>query len=173
MIRELRSEDRAGVIALVQATGNFSDDEVAIAKELIDICVEQPDQKDYYAYVAVAEEDSKVASKDAMEDAEKPRVTGFLLLGPTPATLGTYDMYWIAVDPRYQGQGIAQALDRYAEEFVRSRNGYWLIAETSSQPSYERTRAFYIKQRYQLLTRIADYYKPSDDLMVFGKRLDT
>ncbi|HWF43699.1 MAG TPA: GNAT family N-acetyltransferase [Candidatus Kapabacteria bacterium] len=155
MIRELRSDDREQVIELVRATKNFSETEIAIARELIDICVEQPDQKDYFAYVT--EVDSNIA--------------GFLLLGPTPATAGTYDMYWIAVRPEFQGRGVAKELDTYAEQFVRQRNGYWLIAETSSQLNYERTRAFYIKQRYVLLAQIPDYYKPGDDLMIFGKRI--
>ena len=155
MIRELQNSDRKQVIELVRATKNFSDAEIAIAQELIDICVEQPDQKDYYAYVAEA----------------NGSIAGFLLLGPTPATAGTYDMYWIAVHPEFQGQGIAQELDNYAEHFVHSRQGYWLIAETSSQLNYERTRAFYIKQRYSLLAHIPDYYKPGDDLMIFGKRI--
>jgi len=155
MIRELRSEDRDGVIALVRATKNFSEAEVAIAKELIDICIEKPEQTDYYSYVAD----------------ENGAIAGFLLLGPTPATIGTYDMYWIAVHPDFQGRGIAQALDQYAMDFVKSRNGYLIIAETSSQPSYERTRAFYKKQNYEEAARIKDYYKPGDDLVVFGKRV--
>jgi ribosomal protein S18 acetylase RimI-like enzyme len=155
MIRELRSEDREPVIELVRATKNFSEAEIAIARELIDICIEQPDQKDYYPYIAEAD----------------GTVAGFLLLGPTPATVGTYDMYWIAVHPEFQGRGVAQELDTYAEQFVRQRNGYWLIAETSSQLNYERTRAFYTKQCYVLLAQIPDYYKPGDDLMIFGKRI--
>jgi ribosomal protein S18 acetylase RimI-like enzyme len=155
MIRELRSEDRDSVIALVRATKNFSEDEVAIAKELIDICIEKPQQTDYYSYVAD----------------ESGSIAGFLLLGPTPATTGTYDMYWIAVHPDFQGLGIAQALDQYAMEFVRERDGYLIIAETSSQESYERTRAFYKKQNYEEVARINDYYRPGDDLVVFGKRV--
>ncbi len=155
MIRTYQRDDKQSVLDLVRATKNFSDDEVAIAEELIDICVDQPDQKDYYAYVNILD----------------GRVAGFLLLGPTPATTGTYDMYWIAVHPDFQGQGIAQALDTFAVAFVRERNGYLIIAETSSQPSYERTRGFYTKQDYQLMSRIPDYYKPGDDLMVFGKRV--
>jgi ribosomal protein S18 acetylase RimI-like enzyme len=155
MLRPLRAEDRDEVIELVRATGNFNDQEVAIARELIDICVEQPDQGDYFAYVSEVDD----------------RVAGFLLLGPTPATVGTYDMYWIAVHPDFYGQGIAQALDKYAEDFVRERGGYLLIAETSSQPAYERTRGFYTKQKYAILSRIEDYYKPGDDLIVYGKRI--
>ncbi len=155
MIRELRADDRSSITRLVRATQNFSEAEIAIAEELIDIVIERPDQKDYYAYVALAGD----------------RIAGFLLLGPTPATTGTYDMYWIAVHPEFQGQGVAQALDEYAVHFVRERGGYLIIAETSSQPSYERTRAFYIKQQYQLLAQIGDYYKPGDDLIIYGKRV--
>jgi ribosomal protein S18 acetylase RimI-like enzyme len=155
MIREIKTEDREKIIRLIRATKNFSDAEVTIAEELIDICTGQPEQKDYFAYV------SEIAS----------RIAGFLLLGPTPATQGTYDMYWIAVDPEFQGQGIAQELDAYAVRFVKARGGYLLIAETSSQPSYERTRAFYIKQHYEVLAQIRDYYKPGDDLVIFGKKV--
>jgi ribosomal protein S18 acetylase RimI-like enzyme len=155
MIRELRAEDKQAVIELVRATKNFSDAEIAIAEELIDIVTNNPEQSDYYAYVAEAD----------------GHVAGFLLLGPTPATTGTYDMYWIASHPQFYGRGIAQELDEYAMKFVKERGGYWLIAETSSQPSYERTRAFYEKQKYQQLARIPDYYKPGDDLIIFGKRV--
>ena len=153
-VRAFQSGDRERVIALLRATKNFSEAEILVAEELIDIVIDRPEQLDYYAYVAET----------------SGSVAGFLLLGPTPATTGTYDMYWIAVHPEHQGMGIAQMLDGYAEHFVRERGGYWLIAETSSQPSYERTRAFYQKQRYEQLARIPDYYKPGDDLIIFGKR---
>jgi ribosomal protein S18 acetylase RimI-like enzyme len=155
VIRELKAEDKQSVIELVRATKNFSDAEIAIAEELIDIVTTNPEQRDYYAYVAEVE----------------ARVAGFLLLGPTPATTGTFDMYWIASHPEFYGRGIAQELDEYAKTFVKQREGYWLIAETSSQPGYERTRAFYEKQKYQQLARIPDYYKPGDDLIIFGKRV--
>ena len=157
MIRSYKAKDRNGVIEIVSATGNFNASEIEIATELIDICIDNPEQTDYYSFV--------------IEDEVTKRIAGFLIVGPTPATIGTYDMYWIASHPDFYGKAVAQQLDRFAEEFVRERNGYLLIAETSSQPSYDRTRAFYTKQGYQLLSQIADYYKPGDDLIVFGKRV--
>ena len=156
MIRPAVSSDREAVNKIVTSTGNFNEEEIAIADELIDIYLNRPDQQDYFVYI--------------YEDAG--RVAGFLIVGPTPATTGTYDMYWIAAHPDYYGKGVAQALDRFAESFVRDRGGYLLIAETSSQPSYERTRAFYQKQGYIVASHIADYYKIGDDLIVFGKRVD-
>ncbi len=158
MIRPLHSDDRTQIIELVKATGNFNESEVEIAKELLDSCIETPGQSDYFTYV--------------YEDAETTRIAGFLIMGPTPATTGTYDMYWIASHPDFYGRGIAQSLDAKAVEFVRGRGGYLIIAETSSQESYSRTRKFYEKQGYQRVSQIADYYKPGDDLIVYGKRVD-
>lgn len=159
-IRPLAPTDCEAVDGLLRATGNFIEAELAIAHQLMEIFLNEPEQTDYCAFVAEASE------------ADGKRVVGFLILGPTEATVGTWDLYWIAVVPDYYGTGVAQALDDYAEAMVRERNGYWLISQTSGQPSYERTQAFYRKQGYRLLARIPDYYAPADDLLIFGKRLD-
>lgn len=155
MIRPLSGSDRSPVMDLLRATHSFCRRELDIAAELMDAVVDNPGQEDYYAFVA--------------EQAEQVR--GLLILGPVPATAGTWDMYWIAVHPDFHGTGIAQSLERWAESMVAEHGGYWLLAETSSQPGYQRTRAFYAKQGYAVLARIPDYYKPADDLIVFGKRL--
>jgi ribosomal protein S18 acetylase RimI-like enzyme len=159
VIRPLSSSDREVVLELLRSTGSFSDSEVAIASELIDTVVSNPRQVDYHAFVA---------------DSERrpgPLVSGMLIIGPTPATAGTWDLYWIAAHPAHYGSGVGRQLAQFAEDYVRQRGGYLLIAETSGQPGYARARAFYLKQDYVELARIADYYKPADDLVVFGKRL--
>jgi len=98
-------------------------------------------------------------------------VLGYYCIGPTPATAGTYDLYWIAVRPSAQGRGIGGALTRHAEDLVKSLRGTLIIAETSSQPRYGHTRRFYASHGYNELARIRDYYRVGDDLMVFGKYL--
>ncbi len=40
------------------------------------------------------------------------RLAGWICWGPTPCTLGTYDLYWMAVDPALHGGGIGTALLR-------------------------------------------------------------
>jgi len=159
MIRPFANRDREKVLDLLRATGNFNRAELDFADEVIAIIVGQPDQRDYYSFVA-----------ETMSDADAG-ITGFLVIGPVPATVGSWDVYWIAVQPGSYGKGIATALQLHAEDFVRRRGGYWLLVETSSQPSYERARSFYRKQGYCELARLADYYRPSEDLIIFGKRL--
>lgn len=159
MIRQLEARDREEVLSLLRVTDNFTEAELAVAEEVIDVVLGQPNQRDYFAFVE---------DLDQRPDAQ---VGGFLVIGPTPATVGTWDLYWIAAHPSLQGKGVAQALHHCAESFVRSRRGYWLLAETSSQPGYARARGFYLKQQYVELARIADYYRLSDDMILYGKRL--
>lgn len=155
VIRSVRRADREPLKELIEKTGVFSDAEVEIALELIDVVLDRPDQRDYS--IAVSDEGGTPV--------------GYYCLGPTPGTKGTYDLYWIAVAPSRHGQGIGAALDAHAEAFVRSSAGRLIVAETSSTPRYDSTRGFYLRRGYAEVSRIRDYYSPGDDLVVFGKYL--
>ena len=154
-VRPLRPGDREPILRLLRSTGFFSEEEVAIAAELVDTVLQRPEQKDYL--ICTCEEEGSVL--------------GYYCIGPTPATASTYDLYWIAVRPDVQGRGIGTILNRHAEELVTSRGGRLMIAETSSQPRYEGTRGFYLRRGYSEFARIRDYYRVGDDLVVYGKYL--
>jgi len=127
MVRPLTSVDRERVMEIIRATRFFLPEEIKVAEELIDIYLNQPDQKDYQIVVA--------------ED-ENGKVVGYMTYGPTPLTEGTWDLYWIAVSPEVQGQGYGQLLVRYLENEVKKNKGHLVIIETSSQPKYLPTRNF-------------------------------
>jgi ribosomal protein S18 acetylase RimI-like enzyme len=154
-IRPLRRDDRAPLHCILQETGVFTDDEIDIALELLDVTLDVPDQEDYVIF--------------AYE--ERGEVLGYYCVGPTPGTEGTFDLYWIAVNPAAHGKGVGTRLIAHAEAFVAGRGGRLLIAETSSRPHYKNTRMFYIRRGYGELARIRDYYRSGDDLVVYGKYL--
>ncbi|MGA9115236.1 MAG: GNAT family N-acetyltransferase [Bacteroidota bacterium] len=154
-IRPLRPADREPIGVLLAKTGVFTEEEVAIALELVDAVLGRPDQKDYH--VAVYDEGGVVR--------------GYYCIGPTPATQGTYDLYWIAVDRAAQGRGIGGTLEEHACASVRAMGGRLLVAETSSQETYGSTRAFYRAHGYEEGARIRDYYRIGDDLVVYCKTL--
>jgi ribosomal protein S18 acetylase RimI-like enzyme len=155
LIRPLTVADRSPLHSLLQETGFFSDEEIVIALELLDIVLERPGQQDYIAFCH---------ESDGVVD-------GYYCVGPTPATSGTYDLFWIAVAPSAQGRGIGRSLNSHAEELLRSLGGRLMIAETSSRPQYAPTRGFYMRLGYEETARIRDYYKTGEDLVVYGKYL--
>jgi ribosomal protein S18 acetylase RimI-like enzyme len=155
VIDEIRRTDREPLRRLLVETAFFSEDEIAIALELIDVVLDRPGQKDYMIRVC----------------RDGDQVLGYYCVGPTPATENTYDLYWIAVAPAMHGKGIGGALNVHLEELIRSRGGNLVVAETSSRPQYEKTRRFYRSCGYAELARIVGYYRPGDDLVVFGKYL--
>jgi ribosomal protein S18 acetylase RimI-like enzyme len=155
MIRPLAAHDRVPLRDLLAATANFTLAEIGIAEELIDTVLSRPEQRDYHAFVYSVDD----------------RPAGLLIVGPVPATVGTWHLYWIAVHPDHYGSGVAAMLAAHAESFVRDHAGYLIIVETSSQPAYERARRFYAKHGYTELLRVADYYRPGDDLVLFARRL--
>ncbi len=156
MIRPMKSSDRPAVLDLIKATGFFRPDEIAVAEELIDIYLDRPDQKDYGIVVA--------------EDGEGA-VAGYMTYGPTPLTLGTFDLYWMAVDPRAQGRGVGKALVLWLEDHVRREGGRLVVIETSSTEKYEPTRRFYLGLSYTETARIPEFYGPGDGRVIYTKRL--
>ncbi len=153
-IRKLLVQDKPAIVEIVKQTGVFSDEEVQVAIELMDEFLHKPDQRDYDIYVA---------------EGDGGELLGYYCVGPTPLTRGTFDLYWIAVNPRLHNRGIGGLLNRHCEDLVRSQGGRLIVAETSSMPHYDGTRRFYLRQGYQEVARIHNYYKVGDDLVVYGK----
>ncbi len=155
-VRRTERQDLETIRSIVIATEVFSEEEVAIAVELLEIFLNDPLQNDYEIFSSVDGEGA---------------VQGYICIGPTPATVATYDLYWIAVDPRTHSKGIGTVLLNYVEDMLRQKGGRLLIAETSSTSKYDNTRGFYERKKFQKLAHIKEYYKPNDDLVIYGKYL--
>jgi ribosomal protein S18 acetylase RimI-like enzyme len=97
--------------------------------------------------------------------------TGYICYGPTPMTKGTFDLYWIVVDPKFQGQGIGSKLLDFLEKVLREKGGRIILAETSSIPEYEKTQRFYLEKGFREVARVPDYYDQGNDRITFCKRL--
>jgi len=134
----------------------FTSEEIDVAMELIDIVLKDPIQKEYQIYCMVDDQDQAI---------------GYICYGSTPMTQGTFDLYWIAVDPDFQEQGVGSKLLRFLEEMVKAEGGRLILADTSTIPHYEKTQNFYLKNGFQEVARIPDYYHPGNDRITFCRRL--
>jgi ribosomal protein S18 acetylase RimI-like enzyme len=153
--RDIRAEDRHSIHQVLEATGQFTESEIRVALELADTVLEK---KDPSYQLIVAE--------------KKGEFAGYGCWGQVPLTAGAYDIYWIAVPPDLQGQGVGSRILSFMETQIMKNQGRLILIETSSSEIYQDTRAFYEKRGYVLESRIRDFYKPNDDRCIYVKRLD-
>ncbi len=151
----LESTHRGAVEALLRATEVFREDEILVALEVLDSCFARPGQ-DYHAVGAFT---------------PGGKLLGYVVYGPTPCTLGTWDLYWIAVSTAAKGTGVGTVLLKEVEgRLIRSR-ARQLIIETSSRPPYDPTRAFYLRRGFREVARIPDFYEAGDDKVIYAKSI--
>ena len=86
-------------------------------------------------------------------------------------TLGTWHLYWIAVDANRHARGLGTELLKHVEASILEAGGRLLIVETSGLPSYIPTRRFYVKHGYEQAGTVRDFYADGDDLVIFRKRV--
>jgi ribosomal protein S18 acetylase RimI-like enzyme len=154
----LQPRDRSRLAELLVATGAFHADEVEIALALFDLSHGPTRSDDDYEFLGAFDDE---------------RLIGYACFGATPATEGTYDLYWLALDPAAQGRGIGRALVRAVEAKLAGREARLLVVETSSRADYAKTRLFYAHSGYVEAARVRDYYAPADDRIVLTTRLTT
>jgi ribosomal protein S18 acetylase RimI-like enzyme len=154
-IRASLRRDRKAIHEMLEQCSAFTAEEVRVALEILADGLAGGLDGDYPHFTAELE----------------GRVCGYVCVGKTPLTHGTWHEYWICVHPDAQGKGVGLALQTQAEVFVRSRGGERLVIETSGRSAYARTRRFYRQAGYRRVGLIRDFYRPGDDCVFFCKEL--
>ncbi len=152
----IRPADLQAVELIARETGFFSEEEVAIAAELVREALEKGTASGYaFVFVDRAGE-----------------LIGYSCHGEVPGTRGSYDLYWIVVSPACQRHGVGRLLLDASEQAVRAVGGRHLYIETSSREQYTPTRSFYLNNGYVEVARLDDFYAPGDGKLIYLKRLD-
>jgi len=153
-----RKGDMAAVHALVRDTGFFSEEEQQVAVELVEERLAKGAASGYEFVFADA--------------TDKPgELLAYACYGPVPATVSSYDLYWIAVAPSQQGKGLGGSLLRETERCAREAGASQMFLDTSGRAQYAPTRAFYLRMGYRVVATLEDFFAPGDDKVMFAKRL--
>jgi ribosomal protein S18 acetylase RimI-like enzyme len=152
-VRWCQPQDRQVVLSFLSDTGFFRPDEIDIAREVLDAALAEGPKGHYQSFVAEVDGET----------------VGWVCYGPTPCTMGTYDIYWIGVSPLWQGQGVGRTLTAFAEQAIRDQGGRLFVVETSGRESYTSTRRFYEALGYEQAASIPDFYGPGDPRVIFIK----
>ncbi len=159
--RRLRAEiepgDESRVREIVASTGFFSTEEIDIAVELVAERRSRGDASGYhFLFLEVAGE-----------------TVGYSCYGPICATVGSFDLYWIAVDSAARRHGHGRCLMRETERVILERGGERVWVDTSSRPQYGPTRSFYERCGYRLAAELIDFYRSGENKVIYSKRLDS
>ncbi len=156
MIAVATIEDGKAIQTITENTSVFSPEEVATVQELWDEYIQKGAESSGYYFVVERQDE---------------RVRGYACYGPRSLTVGTYDLYWIAVDPELKRSGVGRVLLDWVENDIRKMGGRLVIVETSGLEKYTPTRRFYLATGYILEATLKDFYNEGDDLVIFTKHL--
>ncbi len=151
--QNVKPSDRETVRKIVEATGFFSGDETAMAVELVQERLTMGDASGYHFLFAEFQE----------------AVIGYAVYGPCPATLHSYDIYWMAVYPDFQGRGLGRKLLATCELLIQEKGGRQIYMDTSARAQYEPTRRLYVVLGYLQAAYLPDYYAPGDAKITYVK----
>ena len=150
-----REQERPAIEGILRRCGVFRDEEIAVALEVLDVYLRRPGQQDYQVYTA----------------SHGGAVAGYVVFGRNTMTDGTFELYWIAVDPARHRHGVGRALMSRAEREISRQNGRLISVETSSREDYLATRTFYHGLGYREAAVVADYYASGDSKVILTKRV--
>jgi ribosomal protein S18 acetylase RimI-like enzyme len=174
-IAPLAPAHRSRVAELLVATAAFSAEEIVVALELFDqgTASAGPSLRSGRQNIVApsASEGPALTDNELLGAFDGDHLVGYACFGPTPSTDGTYDLYWLAVDPAAQGRGVGRALVRHVEGELAKRGARLLVVETSSRTDYAPTRKFYERAGYAEAARVRDFYAPADDRIILTTRL--
>ncbi|NEO98816.1 MAG: GNAT family N-acetyltransferase [Symploca sp. SIO2E9] len=154
MIRPAMPNDKEALMAIADAIGLFTAQEL---QELGSMLAQ------YF--------DGNLGSEHFWITYDNDGLVGVAYYAPEPYANGTWNLYFIAVHPDYQGKGIGTKLLHYVEQTLTARGERLLLVETSGLPNFEHTRAFYRKHGYDEEARIREFYRAGDDKIIFRKAL--
>ena len=155
MIRPTLPEDTPELLAVTQGTELFLPVDIATLAEVL---------HDYHA-------ENFPLGHRCFTYLQKDQPIGFVYYAPAAMTDRTWYLWWIVVSKHIQARGVGTKLLHHAEDAARAENGRLMMIDTSSLPTYDLTRKFYLKHGYEIAAEIKDFYADGHHLVMFRKRL--
>jgi ribosomal protein S18 acetylase RimI-like enzyme len=150
----LDERDSDAIERLLRNAGAFSEEEIAIGRELAE---ERLNRGPVCGYEFL------------LLDGPEGRLDGYCCFGPIPMTEASWDLYWIAVDPAARGRGIGNRLMAACEASVDAAGGRTIYIDTSGRAEYHPAHRLYESCGYRIAARFADFYAPGDDKLIMAR----
>ena len=167
-IRSVARADVPGLKAVIDATGLFP---AEMLDDMLAGYLGDQDGDDVWLTVDSGSPAHGPPHGPAHGPAHAHGLVAVAYVAPERMTLGTWNLYLIAVHPAFQSRGLGAALVRHIEDVLAARGARVLLVETSGLPAFARTRAFYHANGYDEEARVREFYAAGEDKVVFRKAL--
>jgi ribosomal protein S18 acetylase RimI-like enzyme len=145
--------DKETYIKIAENTGVFRPVEINCLREIIDDYERRP-AVDYFL----------------IDERIDGRICGFVILGTTPLTDFSWDIYWLVVDKECHRKGVGRRLLAKLETFVLEKGKKAVLRiETSSKKEYAAAHGFYERTGFAKVGMIPHFYTENDNLLIFCK----
>lgn len=151
--QQIKPSDLEAIARIVKSSSFFSAAEIDLA----------------LALAAEKLSDGNACSYQFLFGENEDFVWGYTCFGLIPATAGSYDLYWIAVDDHLRAKGLGKKLLKKSENVIRKSGGQHIYAETSSRDQYRTTQVFYEGCGYIREAFLKDFYAAGDSKVIYSK----
>lgn len=150
MIRAVEASDHEGILRIAVESGLFESDQVDVLRQML----VEPSPDDVWL---VSEQDGELR--------------GVAYFAPEKMTRGTWNLYFIAVLPSCQRQGVGAALVEHIADWLSERGERLLLVETAGLEDFDYVRRFYQSHKFQPTAVIPGFYDDGVDKVVFIRQL--
>lgn len=96
-------------------------------------------------------------------------ICAYVCYGRIPDSDTAYELYWLATDKQFQGQGIGHLLLQQVIQLIRQAGGSKIYIKTEGRSGYHPTHVFYNRCGFELEARLKQYYGKNDDCCIYSK----
>jgi hypothetical protein len=155
-IREIKARDRGNIYELMQQDNTIVPGELEATLHRIDLYLFDSDQSLFKGIIA--EDDRKV-------------LAGYAIYGPDPQAVGTYQVYHLVKSPLRRNGKILYYLLQYIENELVKEKGRIIVLEISSHARHKLQYETYLIHKYNLSSRISNFYSIGEDKLILAKNL--
>ena len=155
-IRDIQARDRGKIYELMQQDDKFKSAELEAMLYRIDLNLFDAEQRLFK--VIIAENENK-------------ELIGFAIYGPDPRAFDTFQIHNLDHSPKLKDSGVLNNLLQYIESQLLKNKGRIIVVEISSHIRYKNQYETYLKNNFNLSSRINNFYSHGEDKLILSKFL--
>ncbi|NDJ57571.1 GNAT family N-acetyltransferase [Enterobacteriaceae bacterium 4M9] len=152
LIRSVQSSDVEPLLTMLKASGQFDEEGLLHIKQTLESHLSGESEEIWFS-------------------AQQQGLVGIVYCAPEVMANDVWNVLMLWVSPSHQRQGVGQSLMNKVEQELINKQTRLLLVETSSLNDFSAARAFYSKQGFINEARIAHYYAPGEDKLIYTKNM--